>query len=198
MVAVSLTHENVKEMANRLRQFLAAGGTSIKQTHAYEAIAKSLGYRDWNTLVGILQSSTAAPNDEPEREAGRQSRATPALLLLVDRHAMAAHGVTVAQIEAAFRREFPAMLETRSQWETLCHEQLPLGPLPPFSPPTISVSLQMPEHAHVHDVVMDCMSTVAQPKWIFMEEVRAGELKFTFMFFPEHDVENCFPQFAKL
>jgi hypothetical protein len=117
----------------------------------------------------------------------------PTTLLLIDRHAMAAHGVTVAHIESAFRREFPALLDKRSQRETLCHEQLPLRQLPFFRPPVISVSLQAPEKAHFHDALMECMKTVAQPKWIFGEQARAGAVKFTFMFFPERDVETLIP-----
>jgi len=183
MVAISLTHDNVKEMAHRLRQFLAAGGMSIKQTHAYEALAKSLGYRDWNTLVGALHGATdsARPPD------------VPATLLLIDRHAMAAHGVTVAHIEAAFRREFPALLDKRREWETLCYEQLPPRQLPPFRPPVVAVSLQTSAKAHVHDAVMECVNAVAEPKWTFSEHVRAGVVKLTFMFFPERDVETLLP-----
>jgi hypothetical protein len=183
MVAITLTPDNAKDMAHRLRQFLAAGGTSIKQTHAYEALAKALGYRDWNTLAGALHGAAAS---EPPPDV-------PATLLLVDRHAMAAHGVTVAQIEAAFRREFPALLETRSQWETLCYEQLPARQLPSFHPPVVSVSLQAPEKAHVHDAVMECVTAVAEPKWTFSEQVRAGVVKLSFMFFPERDVEALLP-----
>jgi hypothetical protein len=110
MVAISLTHDSAKEMANRLRQFLAAGGTSIKQTHAYEALAKTLGYRDWNTLVGALQSTGSVSQEMAVEEgttASARSPTMPAALLLIDRHAMAAHGVTMAHIESAFRREFP-------------------------------------------------------------------------------------------
>lgn len=190
MVAISLTHENAKEMANRLRQFLAAGGTSIKQTHAYEALAKTLGYRDWNTLVGVLESQAGAAQ-EPAAEEG--ARTMPATLLMIDRHAMAAHGVTMAQIEAAFRREFPALLERRGAWETLCCEQLPLRQLPPFQPPAIAVSLQTPENRHFHDAVQDCVRAVAEPKWTFGEQVRPGELKLSFMFFPEQDVDKLLP-----
>lgn len=182
MVAISLTHDSVKEMANRLRQFLADGGTSIKQTHAYEALAKSFGYRDWNTLLGTLQSAPAATTSE-----------VPATLLLIDRHAMAAHGVTVAQIEAGFRREAPGMLEKRVQCETLCHEQLPLRDLPRFRPPVISVTLRVPEKLHVHDAVMDCVTSVAQPKWTHVE---LGErtLVFTFFLFPEADADQLVPR----
>jgi Glyoxalase superfamily protein len=191
MVAISLTHDNAKDMANRLRQFLAAGGISIKQTHAYEALAKSLGYRDWNTLVGALQSQE--PAVEVGAKASGQSANLPATLLLIDRHAMAAHGVTVAQIEAAFRREFPALLEKRTEWETLCYEQLPPHPLAPFTPPVVSISLEGPEKTHFHDALMDCVRTVAEPKWTFGEDFRPGSTKFTFMFFPERDVEKLLP-----
>jgi hypothetical protein len=188
MVAISLTHDNAKEMANRLRQFLAAGGISIKQTHAYEALAKSLGYRDWNTLLGVLQSTDSASQD-----IAAKSQTMPATLLLIDRHAMAAHGVTMAHIESAFRREYPALLETRSEWETLCHEQLPLRQLPPFSPPIISVLLQTPEKALFQDPVSEHVNAIAQPKWTFAEQARAGVVKLSFMFYPEHDVDKLLP-----
>lgn len=195
MVAISLTLESAKEMANRLRQFLAAGGTSIKQTHAYEALAKSLGYRDWNTLSGALQSTDSASQDvaiEEGTTASARPATMPAALLLIDRHAMAAHGVTMAHIESAFRREFPRLLDTRKQWETLCYEQLPVRQLPAFRPPTISISLR-PEKAHFHDALMECVKTVAEPKWVFGEQGRDGAMKMTLMFFPERDVEKLLP-----
>jgi hypothetical protein len=175
-------------MANRLRQFLAASGTSIKQTHAYEALAKSLGYRDWNTLLGALQSTGSASQDTNE-----PSPAMPGMLLLIDRHAMAAHQVTVAQIESAFRREFPALLDKSSRWESLCYEQLPARQLPPFHPPVISISMHGPEKAHFHEALMECVKTVAEPKWTFGEQGRDGAYKFTFMFFPERDAEKLVP-----
>lgn len=186
MVAISLTHDNVKEMANRLRQFLAAGGTSIKQTHAYEALAKCFGYRDWNTLAGALQSPA------PDMPRDTQPR-TPTALLLIDRHAMVAHGVTVAQIESAFRRDYPAMLDNRSQWETLCYEQLPLRELPRFSPPVVSFSLRAPDKTHFHDALMGCFDAVVQPKWVFAEDGGGGTHKFTLVFFPEQDAEKLLP-----
>ncbi|HEY1815226.1 MAG TPA: glyoxalase superfamily protein [Kofleriaceae bacterium] len=186
MVAISLTHDSAKEMANRLRQFLAAGGISIKQTHAYEALAKSFGYRDWNTLLGALPPTESASPNPIEGSV-------PATFLLIDRHAMAAHGVTLAHIESAFRREFPKLLDKRSQWETLCHEQLPLRQLPGFGPPVVSVSLQAPEKAHFHDALMECMNALAEPKWIVMERVGDGVHKFIFFFFPEQDVDQLIP-----
>lgn len=192
MVAISLTHDSAKEMANRLRQFLAAAGISIKQTHAYEALAKSFGYRDWNTLLGALGSASPSPVEGSATPAG-QAQSGPGTLLLIDRHAMAAHGVTLAQIEAAFRREFPSLLDTRSQWETLCHEQLPLRELPRVRPPVISISLRTPEKAHFHDGLMECMNALPHPKWISMEKAREGAHQYTFFFFPEPDADTLIP-----
>lgn len=196
MVAISLTREGAKEMANRLRQFLAAGGTSIKQTHAHEALAKCLGYRDWNTLVAALESTGSASQEMAVEEgatASARSPTMPAALLLIDRNAMAAHGVTMAHIESAFRREFPRLLDERRQWETLCFEQMPLRQLPPFQPPTISISLRIPEKAHFHDALMECVKSVAEPKWVFGEQGRDGVMKMTFMYFPERDVDKLLP-----
>lgn len=196
MVAISLTHENVKEMANRLRQFLAAGGTSIKQTHAYEALAKSLGYRDWNTLSGALQATGSASQDVAVAEgttASASSASMPAALLLIDRHAMAAHGVTMAHIESAFRRDYPKLLETRRPWETLCYEQLPLRQLPAFRPPTITVSLRMPMKAQFAEALRECVTTVAEPKSQLNDAFRDGATNVNFMFSPEHDVEKLLP-----
>jgi len=41
-----------KQQATRLRAFLADGGTTIKQTHALEAVAKMHGFPNYNTLKG--------------------------------------------------------------------------------------------------------------------------------------------------
>jgi len=79
MVTITLSAAGARKAANRLREFLAAGGINLKQTHAYEALARTLGYANWNTLQALLNetaspgaaaSSTladqqAAPADEP-------------------------------------------------------------------------------------------------------------------------------------
>jgi hypothetical protein len=80
-LTVTLTRANVGEMAKRLREYLAAGEHPIKQTHALEAIAKALGYRNWNTLEPKLVRSEAEPTQqiEPAEETGSDlpSRASP-------------------------------------------------------------------------------------------------------------------------
>jgi hypothetical protein len=81
-------------------------------------------------------------------------------------------------------------VDTRSEWESLCHERLPLGQLPPFTPLVIAISLASTEDAHFHDAVMDCVRSVAQPKRTFGEVLRPGAVKFTFMFFPERDADQ--------
>lgn len=57
MVDVSVTTKTAKDMAKRLRKFLEAGGFEIQHTHACEAVAQMLGYRNWNTLHGTLDSA---------------------------------------------------------------------------------------------------------------------------------------------
>ena len=52
-----------KQTAFRLREFLAADGIGLKVTHAYEALAQTLGYANWNTLQALL-NATALPESE--------------------------------------------------------------------------------------------------------------------------------------
>lgn len=40
---------------------------------------------------------------------------------------------------------------------------------------------------------MDCVKPIAEPKWIFGEQVRPGEMRFTFMFFPDQHVDKLLP-----
>lgn len=53
----SLSVTGAKEAVTRLREFLAAGGITLKQTNAYEALAQALGYANWNTLQALLRSA---------------------------------------------------------------------------------------------------------------------------------------------
>jgi hypothetical protein len=57
----------------------------------------------------------------------------------------------------------------------------------------IAVSLKMPEKAQFHDALMECVNTVAEPKWVFAEGDGRGAIKMTFVFFPERDVEKLLP-----
>jgi hypothetical protein len=63
MVTINLSAAGAKEAVARLREFLAANGISLKQTHAYEAIAQTLGYANWNTLQALL-NATPSPENE--------------------------------------------------------------------------------------------------------------------------------------
>ena len=56
MVTITLSTSAAKEAAGRLRQFLAAGGIDLKQTYAYEALAQTLGYANWNILQAQLNA----------------------------------------------------------------------------------------------------------------------------------------------
>ena len=76
MVTISLSAAGAKKAAHRLREFLAADGISLKQTHAYEALAQALGYTNWNTLQALL-GATALPesavNPAPDEKPGRKT-----------------------------------------------------------------------------------------------------------------------------
>lgn len=62
MTQITLTRDSVAQMVRRLRSFLEAGGTPLKQRNAYQAVATMLGYQDWNTLCAALKD---APRQQP-------------------------------------------------------------------------------------------------------------------------------------
>ena len=64
MITINLSATGAKESVARLREFLAADGINLKQTHAYEALAQTLGYANWNTLQALLN---AAPSVDDQR-----------------------------------------------------------------------------------------------------------------------------------
>jgi hypothetical protein len=64
MITINLSATGAKESVARLREFLAADGINLKQSHAYEALAQALGYANWNTLQALLN---AAPSADHER-----------------------------------------------------------------------------------------------------------------------------------
>ena len=64
MVNITLSAAGAKKAAIRLRKFLASAGISLKQTHAYEAFAQTLGYATWNPLQAQLD-----PAEIPKSQA---------------------------------------------------------------------------------------------------------------------------------
>ena len=68
MVTINLSAVGAKEAVARLREFLAADGINLKQTHAYEALARTLGYANWNTLQALL-NATPLPESDANRTA---------------------------------------------------------------------------------------------------------------------------------
>jgi hypothetical protein len=63
MITINLSATGAKEAVARLRQFLAANGISLEQTHAYEALAQTLGYANWNTLQALLSIFSGPENE---------------------------------------------------------------------------------------------------------------------------------------
>jgi hypothetical protein len=63
MVTINLSAAGAKEAVARLREFLAVDGIGLKQTHAYEALARTLGYANWNTLQALLNTTALSENE---------------------------------------------------------------------------------------------------------------------------------------
>ncbi|MNR71738.1 hypothetical protein D3C71_24160 [compost metagenome] len=49
--------DNFKAQAHRLASFLSKSGVPVKQSLAYEAVAASHGYRNWNTLHAVADKT---------------------------------------------------------------------------------------------------------------------------------------------
>jgi hypothetical protein len=72
MVTITLSAAGAKNAATRLRDFLATDGITLKHTHAYEALAQTLGYANWNTLQALLHG-TPSPEivqNPPAQDSG--------------------------------------------------------------------------------------------------------------------------------
>ena len=79
MVTITLSAAGTKKAASRLREFLASVGISLKQTHAYEALAQALGYANWNTLQAQLDPA-AMPKTEASPRATAPIDSLPSAL----------------------------------------------------------------------------------------------------------------------
>jgi hypothetical protein len=52
---VTLTKEFIKNQILLMREFLKTGGMDIKQSNAYNLLARMYGFKDWNTLSAMLK-----------------------------------------------------------------------------------------------------------------------------------------------
>lgn len=82
MVTLTLSAAGAKNAASRLREFLAADGIHLKQTHAYEALAQVLGYANWNTLQALLNGTALPEIAENPAKGSSDNRAAP----MIDLH----------------------------------------------------------------------------------------------------------------
>ncbi len=80
MVTITLSAVGAKNAAGRLREFLAADGINLKQTHAYEALAQALGYANWNTLQALLNTTASSGITEDAVAKGSGDNHTPHLV----------------------------------------------------------------------------------------------------------------------
>jgi hypothetical protein len=67
MLSIELDKPKVRDMADRLRS--AMEGTQLSHSQALEILSKTLGYRNWDTLSGILRNDISAVNFETHAAA---------------------------------------------------------------------------------------------------------------------------------
>lgn len=65
------TRAQAKARARELRAEAARRAQSLSHAHALEAVARELGYRDWNTASARLSNQPDLPLQVGERVAGR-------------------------------------------------------------------------------------------------------------------------------
>jgi hypothetical protein len=61
MTGIVPSLDQLKSQAKALRKTLSAEGRDISHSHALELVAKSLGFRDWNTLHAAVGNGPRPP-----------------------------------------------------------------------------------------------------------------------------------------
>ena len=126
MITINLSATGAKEAVARLRQFLAANGISLKQTHAYEALAQTLGYANWNTLQALL-NTTATPENEASPEAAALAFLPPAVRAeMQDARERFRRSRLTPSLEQSLHRAISLATERHHEYATLEHLLLSL------------------------------------------------------------------------
>jgi Glyoxalase superfamily protein len=119
MVTITLSAAGAKKAAGRLQEFLAFAGISLKQTHAYEALAQAIGYANWNTLQAGLDP-TAMPRSEANPDA---AALTDSLASAANTDQIAKPGMTPNPgTEAAVRRFIDSMQRGQPNYDEMTPE----------------------------------------------------------------------------
>ena len=126
MITINLSASGAKEAVVRLREFLAANGISLKQTHAYEALAQTLGYANWNTLQALLNTS-AAPENEASPAEKRMANLPPSLRAEIQDHQdMIRKSNPTPSLQQSIRRGVSLANEHHHEFATVEHLLLSL------------------------------------------------------------------------
>ena len=126
MVTINLSATGAKEAVARLREFLAASGISLKQTHAYEALAQTLGYANWNTLQALL-NTTATPENKASPEAAALAFLPPAVRAeMQDARERMRKSRLTPSLEQSLHRAIGFATERHHEYATLEHLLLSL------------------------------------------------------------------------
>lgn len=58
---MTVTIQNFKDEAKRLRESLQSSGTTVSHSSALELVSKQKGYRDWNTALASIGNQPSGP-----------------------------------------------------------------------------------------------------------------------------------------
>lgn len=59
-----ITIDGIKQSASKLQDILKSNGVELKRSRALEVVSQSHGYKDWNTLNGMLKKEQAPAKDK--------------------------------------------------------------------------------------------------------------------------------------
>ncbi len=70
-----LTVQDMKEQAGSLRKYLEEEGVKLSHSKGLEAVARSNGFKDWNTAAAVVHKSDEflSENSEPSASTGNES-----------------------------------------------------------------------------------------------------------------------------
>lgn len=108
-----ITKSNIRDIVSRLRQ--ALGSETVSQSTAFEAVAKALGLKNWDTLSGLLKREV-----EPADAAGPAVQLVAPIEMYVDAYTCDYYGEGPAWAKVTLTQQF---LDQMLRMQRICKQQ---------------------------------------------------------------------------